>query len=218
MSRSDQHTAHRRTGPYRVMAALAVAGLLIAGCGDEDSPVSADATGTVAGDAAPNDEGEAATSEEIGAEEGSLREGGTGSADQTTTSGGGEAPPPRPTQSSTTAAPMAKAPAGASGISGYVRVSPTCPVERDGESCPAKPARATLSARPAPASKSEPASGEVAATTRSAADGSFFLAVQPGRWTVEAVAESGETCKPVTVVVTAGSAADVEVICDSGMR
>lgn len=217
MIRLGQTAAPRRARPFQVAAALAVAaGLLIAGCGDEEPSVSADATGTVVDDAAGDDDGEAATSEEIGTDEGRLREDG-GSSGQPTTSTGGEAPPPRPTSSST-AAPMTKAPAGTSGISGFVRISPTCPVEREGETCPAKPASATVSARPAPATKSDTSSSEVVASSRTAADGSFFLAVPPGRWAVEAVAESGETCKPVTVVVIAGSAAEVEVTCDSGMR
>ena len=108
-----------------------------------------------------------------------------------------------------TPAPAPTAPTGDSGIAGRVTRWPSCPVETGDPACAPQPLPAQVSITRG--------AGEVVATARAAADGTFRVAVAPGSYVVEADAE-GMLCAPVDVTVVAGAYAQVEVHCDSGVR
>jgi hypothetical protein len=56
----------------------------------------------------------------------------------------------------------------------------------------------------------------VAASTTSAADGSFHLALSPGVYDLHA--QAGMSCRPQTITVQAGQISSIDINCDSGIR
>jgi hypothetical protein len=102
---------------------------------------------------------------------------------------------------------------GDSGIRGTVLLGPTCPVETLESPCPDRPL-ADVEIRVLRGSN-------VVATVRSDGEGRFTVALDPGRYEVQAVVEEGGpgmSAKPVDVVVTSGVFNDVNVPVDSGIR
>jgi hypothetical protein len=102
---------------------------------------------------------------------------------------------------------------GDSGIRGIVLLGPTCPVETLESPCPDRPL-ADVEIRVLRGS-------DVVATVRSDGEGRFAVALDPGRYEVQAVVEEGGpgmSAKPVDVVVTNGVFNDVNVPVDSGIR
>jgi hypothetical protein len=100
-----------------------------------------------------------------------------------------------------------------SGIRGTVLLGPTCPVETLESPCPDRPL-ADVEIRVLRGS-------DVVATVRSDGEGRFAVALDPGRYEVQAVVEEGGpgmSAKPVDVVVTSGVFNDVNVPVDSGIR
>jgi hypothetical protein len=102
---------------------------------------------------------------------------------------------------------------GDSGIRGTVLLGPTCPVETLESPCPDRPL-ADVEIRVL-------RGGDVVATVRSDDEGRFAVALDPGRYEVQAVVEEGGpgmSAKPVDVLVTNGVFNDVNVPVDSGIR
>jgi hypothetical protein len=103
-----------------------------------------------------------------------------------------------------------------SGVAGQVHLGPQCPVEIAGDPCadePAAGATVTVAKRLA----GDPnASGEVVARTTSDADGSYRVAVPPGRYVV--TADAGMSCELMDTRVTALAYSKVDIACDTGIR
>jgi hypothetical protein len=102
---------------------------------------------------------------------------------------------------------------GDSGIRGTVLLGPTCPVETLESPCLDRPL-ADVEIRVL-------RGDDVVATVRSDGEGRFAVALDPGRYEVQAVVEEGGpgmSAKPVDVVVTNGVFNDVNVPVDSGIR
>lgn len=98
-----------------------------------------------------------------------------------------------------------------SGVQGEVRIGPVAPVERPGVSNDA-PYAATL--RIARASD-----GKIVAETKSAADGSFRVALAPGRYVLQPVDGTPlPIAQPQEFTVAPGQFTTVRVDYDSGIR
>jgi hypothetical protein len=101
---------------------------------------------------------------------------------------------------------------GDSGIRGVVVTGPRCPVESAESPCPDEPVPNT--------EIQVKRSGEVVATATSDDEGNFEIALPPGEYSVEAVAEmiGMGYAKPVDVTVTDGAFVQVSVVIDTGIR
>jgi hypothetical protein len=103
---------------------------------------------------------------------------------------------------------------GSSGIVGRVLAGPTCPVQVEASPCPDRPVEALV--------RVLAASGEGAPVTsfRSREDGTFRVALEPGRYLlVPKVRGTGAlTARPVAVTVRPGEFARVDVLLDTGIR
>jgi hypothetical protein len=101
---------------------------------------------------------------------------------------------------------------GDSGVQGRVLVGPTCPVEQAGSPCPDRPLATDL----------EIVRGsDVVATVRSGSDGSFRVALEPGRYTIRPGGNPTSGLPrgtPVGVTVSPHAFASVTVMFDSGIR
>jgi hypothetical protein len=98
-----------------------------------------------------------------------------------------------------------------SGLSGHVLYGPTCPVQRIGQRCE-RPYRATIRVLREP-------TRTLAATTRSATDGTFRVRLAPGRYLLEP--QSGRpfpTSRPQTVTAHPHRYTNVTIRYDSGIR
>jgi hypothetical protein len=103
-----------------------------------------------------------------------------------------------------------------SGVAGRVYLGPQCPVETESEPCADEPAagsRVTV-AKQLPGDSY--AGGEVVARTTTAADGSYRVAVAPGKYVV--TADAGMSCELMDARVTAGTYSEVDIPCDTGIR
>jgi len=101
----------------------------------------------------------------------------------------------------------------ATGVRGFALAGPTCPVERPGQSpCVRAVAGAEIVARDA--------SGRVVSRALTGPDGSFFLPLVPGRYTIEPQPVEGlmGTAQAVTVQVTAGPPLEMNLDYDTGIR
>ena len=95
-------------------------------------------------------------------------------------------------------------------IAGRVTATPTCPVERAGVSCPARPIVIEVQAR---------AAEKVIASTHSGRDGIYRVRLPAGTYTLSAVTPNRyPRCTPRTVTVTAARTAGGNLTCDTGMR
>jgi hypothetical protein len=102
---------------------------------------------------------------------------------------------------------------GDSGISGTVLLGPTCPVETVESPCPDRPL--------ADVEVQVLRAGDVVATVRSAGDGRFTVALDPGHNEVQAVVAQGGPgmpATPVDVTVPSGEFTDGSIPVDSGIR
>jgi len=103
---------------------------------------------------------------------------------------------------------------GQTGISGVATAGPTCPVQKPGDSsCDPRPVAGAGMAI-------VDGSGAIVARTTSGIDGTFFVAVPAGTYTVRAAPVDGlmGTPAPVSVVVVDGSASQVALDYDTGIR
>lgn len=103
-----------------------------------------------------------------------------------------------------------------SGVTGWVRLGPQCPVETQEEPCPEKPATGVTVTVAEQLPGESYAAGAVVAKAVTDADGSYRVAVAPGSYVV--TAQAGMSCELMDVVVVAGAFARVDVPCDTGIR
>jgi hypothetical protein len=98
-----------------------------------------------------------------------------------------------------------------SGVEGRVTAGPTCPVQRADQPCADKPVETTL--------RLLRKDGSVAATGRSAADGTFKMTAVPGSYRLVADWPSRVGgCAPVDVTVENGRFTHADLSCDTGIR
>jgi hypothetical protein len=106
---------------------------------------------------------------------------------------------------------IAGGPSAGSGVTGSVKAAPTCPDSQTAATCAPVALATTV--------RLVDGQGATAASGRSSDDGSYRIAVPPGRYMVEAQASSpGRGCQPVRVQVVAGRWARADVSCDTGIR
>ena len=99
-----------------------------------------------------------------------------------------------------------------SGIEGRVTIGPQCPVEQMGSPCPDAPYQALITVSQ---------NGDTVEQTRSRADGTFRLSLQPGPYSVVAGPVDGSSLpvgRQVEVVVKPGTLTHVDLSVDSGIR
>ena len=95
-------------------------------------------------------------------------------------------------------------------IAGQVTAMPTCPVQRVGVSCPARPIVIEVQAR---------AAGKVVASTHSGRDGTYRIRLPAGIYTLRAVTPNRyPRCTPRTVTVTTARTTSRDLACDTGLR
>jgi hypothetical protein len=123
----------------------------------------------------------------------------------------GSGGPPSSTATGAGETTTSTAAAGA-GVEGTVSASPTCPVERADQPCPARPVQTEL--------RLVRADGSVAARGRSGTDGRFRIEVAPARYRLEAddPGGAGRGCTPVGVAVEPGRYNHADIDCDTGIR
>jgi hypothetical protein len=98
-----------------------------------------------------------------------------------------------------------------SGVRGTVAAGPTCPVERIDHPCPPSPVHAEIDARDA--------GGRTAASTRTASDGTYALAVPAGSYTLVVVTGAMfPRCPETPAVVAPGAVTTSNITCDTGIR
>jgi hypothetical protein len=97
-------------------------------------------------------------------------------------------------------------------ISGMVRASPACPVERPSPVCKARRVGdVRVEARSVPAG--------LTATTRTRAGGHYALRLWPGRYVlVAAPGQAFPRCPHVFISVTSPAPVRIDINCDSGIR
>ncbi|HUY99222.1 MAG TPA: carboxypeptidase-like regulatory domain-containing protein, partial [Thermomicrobiaceae bacterium] len=100
----------------------------------------------------------------------------------------------------------------ASGVYGFIKAGPTCPVQRVGVECAPLGVSAQLDARDG--------SGTTVATTHSDATGHYTLSVVPGDYTLVVVVSGSPwpRCPTTAVTVPSGAAIQVNILCDTGIR
>ena len=103
-----------------------------------------------------------------------------------------------------------------SGVSGVVHLGPQCPVESPDDPCEDQPAAAVTVIVSEQLPGEAYAAGTEVARTTTAADGSFTVELEPGEYVV--TAEAGMSCELMDVRVSAGSYADMDIPCDTGIR
>jgi hypothetical protein len=104
-------------------------------------------------------------------------------------------------------------PAGDAGVRGVVTLGPMCPVESVVSPCPDRPVAGVR----VQALQGE----EVVAETRTASDGTFRVALDPGDYVIRAIVEPGGPgmfAKPVAVQVPQHTFVNVSVLVDTGIR
>jgi hypothetical protein len=174
-------------------AAIAVAGLALAGCGSGDRTLQAARS-------IPTTTSSALT---------------TSTSTTTTTIAALKAATTVTTAARATTSTRAPSPdttAGQSGVQGMVTAGPTCPVQRtDDTTCADKPVPADITVR-------SRATGATVATGAAGQDGRFRIAVAPGDYAVEAQSPQAMRCQPADVTVPRGRYTDVAVSCDTGIR
>ena len=95
-------------------------------------------------------------------------------------------------------------------IVGRVTASPTCPVERVGVSCPARPIVIEVEAH---------AAGKVVASRHSGSDGTYRVRLPAGIYTLRTVSPNRyPRCTPRTVTVIAQRTTSGDLTCDTGLR
>lgn len=103
-----------------------------------------------------------------------------------------------------------------SGVTGLVHLGPQCPVETVGDPCEDQPApRVTVTVSEQIPGGSYTA-GKVVATTTTDTHGGFRVDVPPGDYMV--TPDAGMFCEPTNAHVIEGSHAEVDILCDTGIR
>ena len=103
-----------------------------------------------------------------------------------------------------------------SGVAGRVHLGPQCPVETAGEPCEDQPAAGSTVTVAKQLPGDSYAGGEVVARTTTDADGSYRVAVVPGKYLV--TADAGMSCELTDARVKAGAYSKVDIPCDTGIR
>lgn len=103
-----------------------------------------------------------------------------------------------------------------SGVTGQVRLGPTCPVESAGTPCEDRPAADVVVTVFEALSGEVQATGPMVARGTTDSDGSFRIAVPPGDYVV--TARAGMSCEVVDARVPDDSFVTVTVACDTGIR
>jgi Carboxypeptidase regulatory-like domain len=120
---------------------------------------------------------------------------------------------PPTTKAPTTEPPATKPPtAEVGGAAGYVRASPTCPVERVDRPCPPQPVTGAHV-------EAHDQAGQVVAETDTDSTGHFAVSLAPGSYTL--VAATGTIfprCDPLSLTVRTGQPASADISCDTGIR
>jgi len=98
---------------------------------------------------------------------------------------------------------------GSSGIRGFVRVGPTCPVEQAGNPCPDRPLATELQIV---------RGTDVVASVRSGEDGGFRVALDPGSYTIRSARPGLPSLRPVEATVRPHAFTSVTLTFDSGIR
>ncbi|MCA1830144.1 MAG: hypothetical protein ABR552_05980 [Actinomycetota bacterium] len=96
-----------------------------------------------------------------------------------------------------------------SGVQGFVKSGPTCPVQIEASPCPDRPLSTDLLFLQGT---------EEVARARSASDGSFRIALAPGDYTIEGPPGGPPSLKPVAVSVKAHAFVTVTLTFDTGIR
>jgi hypothetical protein len=102
----------------------------------------------------------------------------------------------------------------ASGIEGLVTLKPVCPEAQDVDPCENEPYETTLVIK-------EMERGDVVTTVQTAADGTFRVALPPGKYIVEPQEPESFVAPfadPQSVIVREGEFSAIEVVYDSGIR
>jgi hypothetical protein len=114
------------------------------------------------------------------------------------------------------AAALAVAVLGAAGgtargtVQGVVEAGPTCPVERAGHPCSARPVVAAIEARDS--------RGRNAALTRSDRHGRFRLRLHAGTYALRVRTRALRRCPTTKVTVARHTVSKVRIHCDTGIR
>lgn len=103
-----------------------------------------------------------------------------------------------------------------SGVTGAVRLGPTCPVESVGEPCDDRPAAGVTVTVSLQVPGDAYAAGSVVARTTTDAEGTYRVAVEPGEYVV--TADAGMSCELMDARVADGAYARVDIPCDTGIR
>jgi|GEM_PF-714304 len=112
---------------------------------------------------------------------------------------------------------VARNAAAKSGVSGYVHVGPTCPVER----MPPDPGCADKPYADAAVAIAKKNSTEPATLTKSDVSGKFSVNLAAGTYTVKVAPQSNgflPRCEDEEVIVVAGVFTNIDISCDSGIR
>jgi len=120
----------------------------------------------------------------------------------------------RPIPASSPSPTAASTPPGAEGIDLTTVAGPTCPVQREGETC-TRPISATVLVTRA--------DGSTAATVHTSANGTAHVPLSPATYTLTAQPQPGvgilpRSPAPTTTTVPAGLFVSVQIIFDTGIR
>jgi hypothetical protein len=118
--------------------------------------------------------------------------------------GPGSSTSPNPSSASATSDSPAVDDAGI--VRGTVAASPTCPVQRVGESCTRPVTHGNVTAEP---------DGQTVTLDDT---GAFELELPTGTYTLTVTTTEARSCPPTTVTITAHQATSVAVDCDTGIR
>ncbi|GAC1314107.1 MAG: hypothetical protein NVSMB16_10830 [Acidimicrobiales bacterium] len=89
---------------------------------------------------------------------------------------------------------------------------PTCPVQRQGQTCPPNPVSGARV-------DAQAGDGHVVASTQTSANGAYSLLLTPGPYTLVVTTGSAyPRCPATPVTVASGAATRADVSCDSGIR
>jgi hypothetical protein len=98
---------------------------------------------------------------------------------------------------------------------GRVYVGPQCPIQTEEHPCADEPAAGSrVTARQVPGKSGM--EGAVVARTTANGRGTYRITVAPGRYVV--TTDAGMWCQPTDARVTAGTYAQVDIHCDTGIR
>jgi hypothetical protein len=91
-------------------------------------------------------------------------------------------------------------------VGGVVTAAPTCPVQREGETCSRPISRGTVTAQPG------------GATTALDANGIFAMELEPGTYTLAVTTPQALSCPPAQTTLIAGHTTTIDFTCDTGIR